>query len=200
MNEDLSKIDILVYIALSEEFNELSDELMKEFGNKFKAQELDDITITLFIGSVFSPIVNKTFKIAVVPAGKMGINRAASVTSAILSKSKMCDVVVLGIAGAISNDLQPGDVFIPDTINEYLANSATKGSKRTWSFETSGNNLPTSPRLLNRFQMFRKVESLCPLACGTFSLTSFGKSSFKPERYLKHRLKDMPRAVSRHSM
>lgn len=160
MSSDKPPIDVLLYIALSEEFNHLSDELIEELGDAFKPQELDDIAITVFCGKVTSPVLNKEFQLAVVPAGKMGITRAAAVTSAILGKSHTCDVVVLGIAGSLSNDLQPGDVFIPDSVNEYLANSSTKGKGKTWTFETSGNHLPTSPRLLNRFQMFRRTQKI----------------------------------------
>lgn len=158
MSLDISQIDVLLYIALSEEFNHLSDKLIEEVGDAFVPQELVDIAITIFCGKVFSPVLNRDFQLAVVPAGKMGNTRAVAVTSAILSKSQACDVVVLGIAGSLSKDLQPGDVFIPDSTNEYLANSATKGKGKTWMFETSGNDLPTSRRLLNRFQMFQHTQ------------------------------------------
>lgn len=86
-----------------------------------------------------------------VPAGKIGIARSANVTSAILERFQPRNVVVIGIAGSLSSNLQPGDVFIPDSVNEYLANSATVGINK-WSFQTSGNQSITDPRLLNRFQ------------------------------------------------
>jgi nucleoside phosphorylase len=158
MSSDTPAIDVLLYIALSEEFNDLSDELIEELGDGFMPQELEDIALTVFYGKISSPALNRDFQLAVVPAGKMGINRAAAVTSSILAKLHVSDVVVLGIAGSLSSDLQPGDVFIPDSVNEYLANSATKGKGETWTFEISGNHLPTSPRLLNRFQNFRHTE------------------------------------------
>jgi nucleoside phosphorylase/tetratricopeptide (TPR) repeat protein len=158
MGSYLPSTDILLYIALSEEFNNLSDELIDELGNKFNSIELDDMAITVFCGLVFSSVLNKYCQITVVPSGKMGITRAASVISPVIIKSKARNVVVLGIAGSISNDLQPGDVFIPDSVNEYLANSATEGKKVTWLFQTSGNHMPTNPRLLNRFQMFQSSQ------------------------------------------
>jgi nucleoside phosphorylase len=158
MKKDLPPIDILLYIALNEEFNDLSDQLIEKLGDGFMPYELKDIAITIFCGKVFSPALEKDFQLAVVPAGKMGNIRAASITSSILSKLNMRDVVVLGIAGSLSNDLQPGDVFIPDGVNEYLANSATKGKKKTWKFDTSGNYFPTSLRLLNRFQEFQRPQ------------------------------------------
>ena len=152
------QIDILLYIALSEEFDALSDELINEFGKDFTPHELCDLAITIFLGNVTSPFLTQVCRLGTVPAGKMGISRTASLTSALLSTTNAHDVVVLGIAGSLSDEIQPGDVFIPDSVNEYLANAATKGEGATWTFHTSGNHWPTSPRLLNRFQNFRQTQ------------------------------------------
>jgi len=153
-------IDILLYIALGEEFNDLYEKLIGELGNEFKPLELEDLALTIFFGKVFSPVLNRDFQVAIAPAGKMGNTHAAAVTSAILSKYHVCDVVVLGIAGSLSNDLQPGDVFIPDSVNEYLANSATKGKGKRWTFEISGNHYQTDRRLLIRFQLFKSTQKV----------------------------------------
>ena len=88
MNSSTPQIDILLYIALSEEFDALSDELIGEMGKGFTPHELDDLAITIFLGKVTSPVLNQDFRLAIVPAGKMGISRAAAVTSAILSRSR----------------------------------------------------------------------------------------------------------------
>ena len=93
----------------------------------------------------------KKYVVGIVPSGKMGNTRAASVMSAILSTYAVRNVVVLGLAGSISDDLFPGDVFIPDSISEYLANSAAVG-RNTLSFELSGNHFSTDETLLSRFQ------------------------------------------------
>ncbi len=160
MIADTPPIDILLYIALSEEFNDLSDELIDELGDGFMPRELNDIALTVFCGKVYSQALKKDFQLAVVPAGKMGNTRSAGVTSAILTELPAHNVVVTGIAGSLSNDLQPGDVFIPDCVDEYLANSATKGRRKIWTFETSGNQMSTTPRLLNRFQVFRRTQKV----------------------------------------
>ena len=115
--------------------------------------EEHDIALTCFRGSIRSASLDRAFEILVVPAGMMGITRAATVMSAVLSKFDPRSVVVLGIAGSIVDELQPGDVFIPDRVNEYLANAAAVG-KETWSFETSGKQFVTDPRLLNRSQLW----------------------------------------------
>jgi len=148
-------IDILIFIALSEEF----DVAMSMLGKDFKPIELKDVALTCFVGRIPSPTMSRDFHIAIVPAGKMGNTRAATVVSASIGHFKPADVVVLGIAGSVSSDLEPGDVFIPDSVNEYLANSATRGEGKTWDFETSGNQFQTSARLLNRFQMFEHTKN-----------------------------------------
>ncbi|EFO7599496.1 TPA: TIR domain-containing protein [Escherichia coli] len=143
-------IDILLYVALSEEFDVVIDML----GSDFKSQEQVGVALTGFFGNIDSPVLNRSFEVAVFPAGKMGNTRSASLTSALIEKLNPANIVVLGIAGSLVNDMEPGDVFIPDTVNEYMANSATHGEGKNWSFTTSGNQFQSSLRLLNRFQFF----------------------------------------------
>jgi nucleoside phosphorylase len=151
--EDLSA-DILLYFALKEEL----DLAMAMLGDGFKPKEMPDMALTGFFGSIPSPILGRDFRVAVFPAGKMGNTRSANVTSAVIEKVKPDDIVVLGIAGSLANDVEPGDVFIPDSVVEYLANAATEGEGETWTFRTSGNHFQTSVRLLNRFQFFAHTQ------------------------------------------
>jgi nucleoside phosphorylase len=148
------EIDILLYVALGEEFNSV----MTMLGDEFKSRELSDAALTGFFGTLASPALGRDFRIAVFPAGKMGNTRSANVASLLIEKLKPADIVVLGIAGSLSNDMEPGDVFIPDSVNEYLANSATRGEGENWTFDTSGNHFQTSARLLNRFQFFAHTQ------------------------------------------
>ncbi len=160
MSSGIPPIDVLLYVALSEEFNHLFDELFNELGYKITWRELDDVAAIVFYCEIFSPILKKNFQLAIAPAGEIGNISAATVISTIIEKSNSydVDVVVLGIAGSLSNDLQPGDVFIPHSVKEYLANSATRGNGDAWTFDTSGHDWPTSSRLLKRFQFFRQTQ------------------------------------------
>lgn len=139
-------IDIAVYVALSEEFATVS----KVLGKGFQPDKLRDLAITCLRGAIRTHL-DKPVRILVVPAGKMGNTRSANVMSAILTRFAPKNVVVIGIAGSLVHELQPGDVLIPDQVNEYLANAATVG-KESWTFETSGNEFSTDPRLLNTCQ------------------------------------------------
>lgn len=146
--------DILLYVALSEEF----DAVIAMLGAGFKPRELENVALTGFFGKINSPALNKDFEVAVFAAGKMGNTRSANLTSVLIEKLNPANIVVLGIAGSLANDMEPGDVFVPDTVNEYMANSASHGEGSNWSFTTSGNQFQTSVRLLNRLQFFAHTE------------------------------------------
>jgi len=161
MEPEAVKVDIALYVALTEEFQAI----LKELGNSFKPVELKNVALTCFLGSLASDHSSRAYTVLVVPAGKMGIARAANVTSAMIDRFTPSDVVVMGIAGSLASELQPGDVFVPDRVVEYLANAATVGkgkpaagkkeatvAKERWAFETSGNHFNTDPRLLNRWE------------------------------------------------
>lgn len=144
------RVDILLYVALSEE----AESVLEVLGDQFQPRELKDANLTAFLGIIRGPTPGRDFNVAMVAAGKMGNTRSAAVVSLLIEKFKPANVVVIGIAGSLTNDMEPGDVFIPDSVNEYLANSAAHGENIDWKFQTSTNQFQTSPRLLNRFQNF----------------------------------------------
>jgi len=71
MGSILPSTDILLYIALSEEFSDLSDELIENIGIELRPVELDEMAITVFCGKIFSTVLNKECHITIVPSGKM---------------------------------------------------------------------------------------------------------------------------------
>ncbi|MBY3027310.1 TIR domain-containing protein [Rhizobium leguminosarum] len=148
------EIDILLYIALSEEM----ETVIAFLGDCFKPRELPDVALTWFSGTIHSPERRKSYRVAVVAAGKMGNTRSANIASLAIEKLKPTDVVVIGIAGSLSKDLEPGDVFVPDSVNEYLANSASMGEGEAWTLDTSGNHFQTAHRLLDRLQNFQHTR------------------------------------------
>lgn len=149
-------VDILLYVALAEEM----DTVISYFKGRFQPREAPDVALTWFSGSIHSPEQARDFQIAVVAAGKMGNTRSANIASLAIEKLKPNDVVVIGIAGSLSDDLEPGDVFIPESVIEYLGNSSSIGEGETWSFITSGNSFQSSQRLLNRLQNFHLTKKM----------------------------------------
>lgn len=149
-----SPVDILLYVALSEEF----DTVLADLGDGFRPEEMLDAALTIYRGAIEAPSSGRSVSVAVIPAGKMGNSRAASISAVVIEKLRPANVVVLGIAGSLSDDLNPGDVFIPDAVNEYLANSASQGEEERWTLRTSGNRYSITPRLMNRAQQFRHTD------------------------------------------
>ena len=145
-----SSVDIIVYVALGEEFSVA----LKHFGKGFKPDEIADLAVTVYRGTVRTGAPQSSCRVLIVPAGTMGNTRSSGLMSAVLAKNEARNVVALGIAGSIGDDLQLGDVFMPQSVNEYMANAAAGGSDAL-SFIPSGNRLPVDPRLLNRAQFFQ---------------------------------------------
>ncbi|MGJ1223887.1 TIR domain-containing protein [Sphingobacterium siyangense] len=138
-------IDILVYIALAEEFLHLKSSIDIDL----IPSELDKHAFTCYTGTIKS--TSQDYKVVFFPAGKMGNTESAQNTQALINHYNPKNIVVLGIAGSLSDDLAPGDVFVPSNVVEYLANSAGIGNE-DMEFKTSGNHYASNPRLLNRFQ------------------------------------------------
>lgn len=149
----MTKIDILIYIALTEEFSYAAD----YFGITLTSYELKANAITIFTGEIYSSVLNQSISIAVVPAGKMGNTVSSNLTSILMQTLKPENIIVLGIAGALHSDLKPGDVFIPQRVVEYLSNAAAEGTTEI-KLITSSSHYNSSPRLINRFQLFATTK------------------------------------------
>jgi nucleoside phosphorylase len=148
-------VDVLLYVALGEEFHDVMDVL----GEGFEHNEPADVTLSYFTGAIHSPVQQRDISVVVVPAFKMGNSRSGAAASWAIARFDPQNVVVIGIAGSLVADLNPGDIFIPDSVNEYMANTAAVGDGEDgWTLDTSGNRFTTSGRLLGRFALFRLTQ------------------------------------------
>lgn len=152
-------VEIAVYVALGEEFSylfaDLLAQLRDELGSELTWDEPESVATSWCWVTINSPGSKpSSFKVAFIPAGAMGNTRAANLTSAAVGILNPRHIVALGIAGSLTGELQPGDVLVPKGVDEYMANSAATGRKQI-KFVTSGNSLPTDPRLLDRFRTFQ---------------------------------------------
>jgi len=144
-----NQIDILIYIALGEEFQHIQDSLELEL----VPDELKKYPVTCYKTTIKSLKTAMHYNVVFAPMGRMGNTQSATYTQALINVYEPKNVVVLGIAGSISGDFSPGDVFVPSNVTEYLANSSGTGIEKI-EFKTSGSHFPSNPRLLNRFQNF----------------------------------------------
>jgi len=153
------KTDILVYIAMSEELQHV----LNTFEVNFISKEFEKMALTAYLAEIPSNNSANTYNIVLVAAGTMGNTSSAVITSQLITKYNPANVVVIGIAGSISEDLSPGDIFIPNRVNEYLANGAATG-KTEVEYNLSGNYFQSDKRLLNRFANFTQTHAISSLA------------------------------------
>ncbi len=144
--------DILVYVALSEEF----DDVLAELPTTLESFELNSLNLTGYRGEISTPA--NSFRIVIVPAGKMGPTVSAAVTATIVAEFRPQTMVVLGISGSMSDDLQLGDVFVPASVKEFMANAAARGEDKDWRLQLSGEEIASDGRLVNRFQNLKNTN------------------------------------------
>jgi nucleoside phosphorylase len=150
------KTDILIYVALAEEF----EYIIKTFTLPFNKIESKNHALTHYAGEIPAKDgSNKVYKITLVPSGTMGNVHSAVFASSLIDEFNPSDVVVIGIAGSLSNDLSPGDILIPNRVVDYMANSAGVGEWQN-EYENSGNYYDCDRRLINRFQNFKISNEL----------------------------------------
>lgn len=142
-------LDLLIYVALGEEFLLALD----QFGKGWTSEDVPDLAVKAYRNTLRTGRQRGTCKVAIIPAGAMGNTRSSGVVSGVLGHYNARNVVALGIAGSIGNDLEPGDVFIPQSVSEYMANVAASGSHEP-TFEPSPNRMAIDPQLLGRVQTF----------------------------------------------
>jgi len=145
--------DILIYVALSEEF----DAILVELPGKFEPFPLASITLIGYRGEIATN--SGSYDVVIVPAGKMGNTRSAGIAAVVVAEFKPQTMVVLGIAGSLSGDLQLGDVFLPDSAKEFLANAAAGEDGADWTLQLSGNELSSNGPILNGFQNLKHTHS-----------------------------------------
>jgi len=134
---------------MSEELKHVVD----TFECSFNQKELKEFALTAYSAKIPSNNNINIYNVVLVAAGTMGNTNAAAITSHLISRYSPANIVVIGIAGSLSEDLSPGDVFIPNRVNEYLANGAASG-KTEIEFRASTNHFQSDARLLNRFANF----------------------------------------------
>src|SRR5437016_1339356 len=103
-------LDILVYIALFEEFNDAVPLVEKLLRRRLSPYELPHLAFTCFQASIAKNAATGPLSLVFLPAGGMGNTRSGSAVSAVASHFLPRNIVVMGLAGTISSDLQPGDV------------------------------------------------------------------------------------------
>ena len=147
----LPPVDIAVFIAPKEEWRHFEQFLSRRFQVTWVTDDHPTKTFTFHRCVIELPKIGTTVSIAVVCIGEMGQERAANAASAMLDYLTPSSIVVIGIAGAISDDLRLGDIVIPNEVWSYLANSAADDTESGQiDFKAAGNHFRPDANLLNQ--------------------------------------------------
>ncbi len=143
-------VDIAIYIALGEEFSYFSD----VWPRPSKTEEDAEFSITYHYYRISDHSGEKDWTVVTVSGGAMGQERSAAIATRIITKFSPKIFCILGISGSLDPDFLLGDVIVPTTVQNYLADSAAVPSDDPdgWSFDLSGENYRSDSRLLNRLQ------------------------------------------------
>jgi nucleoside phosphorylase/tetratricopeptide (TPR) repeat protein len=161
-------IDLAVFIALSEEFKVLFDDL-----NLTLRPVKDDKTGRYYyLTTRPSGDSKRPYRCVIAFAGGMGTQKAALVTHRMLDIWKPRSVINVGIAGALSDDIAVGDVVLATEVDQYLERSKAVSSHEpssstsedqlerddaqpdlnNWHFELAGEHYRCTEQLLNAFR------------------------------------------------
>ena len=143
--------DFLFIIPLREEFD--------IFYKSIKIKEETSLEETQFYKV---EIPNESYKGLAIYLGEPGLTKAAQITEKFLGKFKVRLVVLLGIAGALDEDLKIGDIVIPNEISDFLSNSKAIPKGEYFKLEYSGNNWRIQNALIEciRHFEFSKQKSI----------------------------------------
>lgn len=86
--------------------------------------------------------------------GQMGTSPALHATARLLGIADIKLLVVLGLGGALDEDIAIGDVVVAADINEYQANSKAESSESGYQFRYSGRNWPLNYQLREAISHF----------------------------------------------
>lgn len=140
-----SEFDVGIFVALKDEFRELHKEI------EGTCDLAKDAESNFHFYTFNRPGPGHTqYRCVATFAGEMGETRAADAMRVMISLYSPTTLVVVGIAGALSDDLRLGDVVVARTVISYAQNNKvidTKGGDG-WQLVPSGAPFRTSAPLL----------------------------------------------------
>jgi nucleoside phosphorylase len=146
---DHASVDVAVVIALDEEW-QLFRAHLRRHGCQWHSRRDRKKAFTYHLGTLESD-GGQPARLVAIRAAEMGPQRAADIASTLLDRFAGAAVVVIGITGALSDDLKLGDVLIPNQVSAYLENSAAEDTGGdTWQLVRSGKTFTSDAYLLDR--------------------------------------------------
>lgn len=184
-----SNADLAILIPLKEEFRELIHEIGLENATTEKGKKGD--TFYLFQRNGVSCVA--------VMSGEPGEMSAGLLTAELLDTFAPNVLVVLGIAGALDDELRVGDVVCSTSVNSYMANSkANEGEEsEDYSIATSGEVFRADPRIIKNIRNF-EFNSLAAFNTWQVNSKSLLEEEIDKHPAIKSHINDRPRIYEGH--
>ena len=90
--------------------------------------------------------------------GEMGKTPAGQITEKVFGSLEPKLAVMLGICGALNEDLRLGDTIVASEVNEFLASSKAIQKDRSFAFKYSGNHWKTDFAILKCIQNYEFTD------------------------------------------
>ena len=149
-----TKIDVGIVVALKEEFREFYEQL----NDKAVKTIEDPSTAENYYCFEYSESSEQVpYKCVSVLVGEMGPTKAALTTDRLLNKWSPSTIVILGIAAGIHKDLKIGDVIIANQVDNYLERAKAVESEdgdNRFDFELSGEVFRGSHDIIQNIRNF----------------------------------------------
>jgi nucleoside phosphorylase len=143
-NAEIERADILIIVALREEFREF----VRLLSSTFSSRKVG--------GRTYYQFSRARYRLVATLIGEMGNVSAATATEAALHLFSPSTVVSLGLAAGIHKDVSLGDIVVATTVDNYLENvKATPSERSRFELGFSGNVYrETSAALLDVIRNF----------------------------------------------
>lgn len=147
--------DVGIIIALKEEFRELFNEFAERH---VSVQDAENNYYYLFERAGADP--NRPYQCVATFVGGMGPLKAGLTAQTLINKWDPHVLVMLGIAGALSDDVKIGDVVVASQVDAYMENSKAVEALNPdgYTFVLSGEVYPCSVDLLRSVRNFEFVH------------------------------------------
>ena len=146
-------VDFLIFAPLEEERDAL---LSKLPGHRQLDGDGQDVHV-YFEAEVATQRQDKaTYRVLVTSPAEMGPVQAAITAAAMTTRWQPAHVLVVGIAGGLSDEVALGDVLVASSVADYSVGKVASGSKREerWSM------IPADTALLNAAKAFKTFHDL----------------------------------------
>lgn len=143
----MKKCDLVLIIPLAEEFRVLCEI------STIKCSKVKD---AIHFHALSLPGSN--YQTVAVVLGEMGKTHASQITEKVLGYLEPKLAILLGICGALNEDLRLGDTIVASEVNEFLASSKAIQKDKSFAFQYSGNHWKTDFAIAKYIQNYEFTD------------------------------------------